>query len=510
MKTKRKLAATRVWQTVFYLMGFPLMLLLILKDSVPFLLSDVFSDTALNGICIALAIWLAVVLAQLALKLTVKSRRVRTIVASALAIVLLVVPFVIFDAVEGEKLEKLAEEQAPNGVTVNAYDKQAQRFVMLSDTNSYTDDLVDDVNRFIRVYNLQEFEREAYRDTTIVGVKATQDEYGVWRTPNGMLYDGYIFSVNFAIDQLITYHEFQNRTFGTETAPLTVDEALELAVAKAEASSEWISYSTSDEYLANEAEADRFRLTEDRLDEILQALMTELKNNADLQKVLSIAGSFIPDEYKGLLDLISEDVTLQDVCDALAGLIASMDAAPDLLADEWSDIPDEEELQAWYDAKQSAEAFKETLAGFGITDTSTGDSIKAGIMNLLSKYSFYQHPENEPIYHFFLEEDKALGLDVYAEVKYNCTTFGLVSGTVLIGDTIGNGTAASEGFTLTELYQLRTDLSYMPRLYPVFKTRRYAFVFAPIVVLSIYLCAHFTEKHEELLESIAEGGYIYG
>lgn len=531
MDKKKKLVLMRVLKVFFYLLGFPLLFLVVAKDSMVFFNEELFSNTATKGIWFVFGIWAAFTLIQIALSFTVKKQQIRTIITVVVALMLLMIPMQIFDASTTKKLDTIRTENAVYGANVEAYNRQAQWYNTLSDKDGYSENLINNVNKFIDVYGLGGYYPINYRTITQLNTIAVDkdgnlcndgkvlnkviSESGYMYNPNGLLYDGYIFGVENAIDLLIQYNEFQKTKFTDDSnKKISVDQALALAIERAEASDEWIEYSTSETYLENKAEAETIFITEERLDAILDTLIKGLGQNADLKKIIDLAIGILP-EYAELLEIFKADgpeVTLDLICNIAYDILQGLTTKHIELRENLSEDSTAEEWAEYDEALLSSQSILSTLESIGIVGI-TPDALKSGILGLLGELSFYQHPENKMSWDFMTNEDKALGLDTYAWVKYHCEKFGRVSGCVLIatdaplvGGTIGNGTSADSAYTLDELYQLRTDLSYQPEVYPLFSARRYINIWYGIIAISVFLTASFAKKEQDLFNEITAGG----
>ena len=250
MTKLQKLTCARVMKVIFYLLGFPLLLLCVAKDSMLFFNQDVFSETAKNGITAVFLIWVGLALVQIGLYFVMKKQQaLRTIILIILAVALMIAPVAGLDSANEKKLEELRTEYADKGVTIEDYSLQKQWFVALSidkRENGYSYKFTDKIYNLIRIYGLGGYYPDMYRtrsqlnttayfklnlddgDDKIINITADnpdvfadivkQSPYAF--NPNGLLADNYIFGVNNAIDLLIRYNEY---------AKLSVYRQVELA-----------------------------------------------------------------------------------------------------------------------------------------------------------------------------------------------------------------------------------------------------------------------------------------
>lgn len=254
MTKLQKLTCARVMKVIFYLLGFPLLLLCVAKDSMLFFNQDVFSETAKNGITAVFLIWVGLALVQIGLYFVMKKQQaLRTIILIILAVALMIAPVAGLDSANEKKLEELRTEYADKGVTIEDYSLQKQWFVALSKDKrekGYSYKFTDKIYNLIRIYGLGEYYPVMYRtrsqlnttayfklnlddgDDKIINITADnpdvfddivkQSPYAF--NPNGLLADNYIFGVENAIDLLIRYNEY---------AKLSVYRQVELTRAEA-------------------------------------------------------------------------------------------------------------------------------------------------------------------------------------------------------------------------------------------------------------------------------------
>lgn len=350
MNKMQKLTCARVLKIIFYLLGFPLLLLLVAKDSMPFFDEDVFSETAVNGITAVFLVWLGILLIQAGLYLVMKKQQaLRTIILIVLAITLMLAPVAAMDKKYSAELDEISAKYADKGVTIKDYSLQKQWFNTLSDKKDYTDTLLETLDDFIRIYGLEEYYPHIYRARTqtnnvpyvvangkkvsVDGQDASEyfDKYVTDSpyvyNPNGLLYDGYIFGVKNAVEQLITYNQYLNKSvYRAIATPATTDDAvgkyvlidgeytafkktvhtdslstyafyelatlsdtLDKVIAEQETatSGAWYDYTQTDEYKKYKAEQDSYVITDTRLNEILATLFEYIGQSAGINNLIS-------------------------------------------------------------------------------------------------------------------------------------------------------------------------------------------------------------------------------
>lgn len=255
MNKMQKLTCAKVLKVIFYLLGFPLLMLFVAKDSMIFFNEGAFSETAKNGITAALVLWAGFTLLQIGLYLVLKKQQaVRTIILVILAVALMLAPVAGLDIRNEKKLDKIRTEYSDKGVKVENYSLQKQWFNALSADkreSGYAYKLNERVDNVIRTYGLSEYYPKMYRERTQLNtavayyqvggldgemIKVTRDNIdGLFDSlqsqspyaynPNGLLYDGYIFGVENALELLIKYNEYAKLTVYRPTKYTVADYA---------------------------------------------------------------------------------------------------------------------------------------------------------------------------------------------------------------------------------------------------------------------------------------------
>lgn len=255
MNKMQKLTCAKVLKVIFYLLGFPLLMLFVAKDSMIFFNEGAFSETAKNGITAALVLWAGFTLLQIGLYLVLKKQQaVRTIILVILAVALMLAPIAGLDVRNEKELDKIRTEYSDKGVKVENYSLQKQWFNALSADkrkSGYAYLLNERVNNVIKTYGLSEYYPKMYRERTQLNtavayyqvgrldgemIKVTGDNIdGLFDSlkaqspyaynPNGLLYDGYIFGVENALELLIKYNEYAKLTVYRPTKYTVADYA---------------------------------------------------------------------------------------------------------------------------------------------------------------------------------------------------------------------------------------------------------------------------------------------
>lgn len=255
MNKMQKLTCAKVLKVIFYLLGFPLLMLFVAKDSMIFFNEGAFSETAKNGITAALVLWAGFTLLQIGLYLVLKKQQAaRTIILVILAVALMLAPVAGLDIRNEKELDKIRTEYSDKGVKVENYSLQKQWFNAISANkreSGYAYKLNDRVDNVIRTYGLSEYYPKMYRERTQLNtavayyqvggldgemIKVTGDNIdGLFDSlkaqspyaynPNGLLYDGYIFGVENALELLIKYNEYAKLTVYRPTKYTVADYA---------------------------------------------------------------------------------------------------------------------------------------------------------------------------------------------------------------------------------------------------------------------------------------------
>ena len=255
MNKMQKLTCAKVLKVIFYLLGFPLLMLFVAKDSMIFFNEGAFSETAKNGITAALVLWAGFTLLQIGLYLVLKKQQaVRTIILVVLAVALMLAPIAGLDIRNEKELDKIRTEYSDKGVKVENYSLQKQWFNALSANkreSGYAYKLNDRVDNVIWTYGLSEYYPKMYRERTQLNtavayyqvggldgemIKVTGDNIdGLFDSlkaqspyaynPNGLLYDGYIFGVENVLELLIKYNEYAKLTVYRPTKYTVADYA---------------------------------------------------------------------------------------------------------------------------------------------------------------------------------------------------------------------------------------------------------------------------------------------
>lgn len=544
---RRKYNCYRTLKTICYLLGFPLLLLLVYFSSTSMIYDKAFSDTKYYGIMAVALMWLVVIILQALFSMFTKSKNAKTMFGMIITLVIIIGGAFAFDIYCEKRFKQIEEENVQYGTSMKSYKYQINYFeTITSDKSDLTDAYKKEVDRFCRVYNVgikpKCYSEDLNIDKTIPVYDKNTDSY---YSPNGMYADGHIFSMEQSIDILITYHETRNLY---EKQKKDADKELLQAIATVKNSAEYQAYQATEEYktaYGTNGTAYNYMLTIDKVDIILSHLG---KGLGDALEDLSLITSLIPASISQYLDLLDEDLSIGVLADTINGLKVEFVLSFLGIENELMDVLYEALMPILkYAVKEGTiipfdtlENFKTSLNNltlknllnelnfekltnvlnnFGIDITEYQSIFNNGItvefienlvneLSLTSNLFFYQATTVKPVFDFIKDET----LKNYAYAKYYATIHGSNVGSVLIGDNVGavtfgsGGYPSNFGFTLKELYQLRMDNSYIPKAYPLFAARRYMYVMGGLMLLLTAIYYHFSRKEDESFGKMTNGG----
>ena len=507
-KVIKKHDRNRVLAALSYVAGFPLLILMVLIGSIPFINGTGFESTRYYGIIICLALWLVVTVIQIIVSLITRNFTTRAVVLVLFTLIIMIGGAVIFDIWAEKQVDTAREtyvrnvlsitddtesedyltvsfdrnysnKEVPvltdkdgktvktvNGIDVNTlimpitnFNHQVNHYVKFTEpglAKDYSEVIAD----FCRVYNIEvisEVKGKVNTDGSAYGKAPVNEdgesiylfgEKGEVYKENGLYADGYIFSMPVALEILTTYYAYQHKYASSdeEYAGQNAEERLADALEKAEKSSEWKSYKTTKEY------KDAYGTN--------GTVENFMINEARLDRIVKALGKGLYEE--GIYDMVLDlNFVLSMIGVNLEELGINETTLKNLSLDKLLDL----------------------VASFGL-------EIEAEqIMEILAPFSSYEVSNVKPLMAFIEDEETRM----YAYAKYFGETHGANIGSVLIPNSNGkigeitmnaSGLSAEENaFTLNELYELKANNSYIPMLYPLFAARRYAYVFAGIIAL---------------------------
>lgn len=503
-KALRRQNLFRTLKTVSYLLGFPLMLLLLMQSA--YALGFGVKGIATEYVVIA---WAAVTAVQILVTIITKSYSARAVSVVIVSVILLLGFSVFFDFKAKDKLNAAAEGYARDYYRLEKEDKVS---VYAKGDTIYADITFADPDKEkitgaetpIKSYNehLSEFKPwsggsglsgsinskrggliSTYNINGSGGGNKNTDgtkggaapeirgndpeiwfgETGAVYNPNGLYADSYIFGVEQTIQILLTIYRTQD---DYKAKGLDADVALAAAYAEAESSPEWLAYKNSKEYqdaYGPNGTAYNYMLTEERLDELLGSLGSGLSELSLVSAVFTlpklISSIKLPLEKSDL-----ENLDLQKVADIIDGLDN-------------------------FDIK--------TVAGSLGVVIPDGMSTRDALVKLVYKFCFYQMPDVLPSMYFIKDKE----LRAYAYAKYYAEVHGYNNACVLYAEDQENGriggiTMSDDGNPISAAYSeedlcaIRAIGSYTGNFFPMLLLRRYAMYFAAFTALA-YLLAYF-------------------
>lgn len=484
-KLRKKHNRYRCLKTISYLLGFPLLIVMVLVGSMCLFEGDAFTDTKWYGVIIFAAIWVVMVILQIVISLITKSYNGRTLFLLIISMVILIGGSVFFDLYAEKKIDDLNEEYKQYGVSVPSYDYQAGWVnTWTSNKDGLANTFVDDVNQFCNIYNIN-YKSRNYGGKNGDGSDITYDkEADAYYSANGLYADGYIFGFKQAVDVLIDYnqskydieHTWVEATdkaegYYTSNGKNAVEE-LEKALLALDNDPEWIAYKNSSVYQAaygNNGNAYKFMLNAERLDTLIRALSRGLSKT----DIFDTIGTFI--DIDKLLADNNINLTVSDL------MSLTLDKAIDLIND------------------------------LGIFEESVTEEM---LMELLAGFSYYQDPSVKPKFSFIKDDT----LRTFAYARYYAVEHGANVGSVLISEAekdgaIGHVTMDATGYpadkfaySLTELYELKLRNEVANPYYALMLARRYALIGAGIVAITTILFYHYKRKENEMFELISNAG----
>ncbi|MFA5450120.1 MAG: hypothetical protein WC292_06775 [Clostridia bacterium] len=467
---RAKLGVLRVLKVAFYLLGFPLLLLLIKLDVDEFA-SGVLGNKAYFGLAIVAAGWAVVIVAQIVAALIAKKTVTKGIIAAIISIVVMIAPLAYIEFIIEDRFAELEEKYQ-----YAEYEYEFEHFEM--HTRDYKEDLEDHdaaVTRFLYTYNIEmEYQMFGMENTDLTlaiedldspdflkgfdGIPHYifgKDEGGAVYSPNGLYADSYVFGMEQARYIFRTFYgaidDFNDANYDT------IDEKLADTIRKlnSDPDSSWNKYKQTDAYkraYENDDKSDllnakNYYISIERLDSILKVLGTELSAYPEMQ---------------GLINLLSSQMGFASI--SLADL--------------------------------SLESITPLLEGFGLAE--------ADLVGLLEGLSYYQSPSVYPVF-FFIEDET---LRDYAYAKYLGEVHGAKVASKLVSElpadpniklpNVGkltidfNGAPPIEKEELLKfLYINEIEAEFMPELYPYLTIRNFLFVFASVVPFTLLISYYF-------------------
>lgn len=542
VKTRRKITALRVLQVLFYALGFPLFVHLVLLASSSYRDSFFVSGFgAWKPVIYAAVLWAVVILAQLLFRAVCrKNRMARSVLVALVAAVITVGPIMYCDFILKNDYEADAAAALEKGVEIPSYESAITSFdEYVATTNS-------EIQQFIDVFYLETFGSRNYNkggntDGTLSGNSDAEAPYNelpytieveydeendIYYSPNGMFVDGYRFGY-YAAKQVLTDYYSNKLNYEPRNKDDNIDVYLGEVLAELEANpnSDWNKYKrgaaessfamedfhyiySSSEYdnaYGENGTANKYFLTRERVDEIIEVLAGALASQSTL--INNIINSL------NFFDLGPEFEMIIGLVKGLMADIGSLDT--DKLLDILNDT-----VITTEGGEQTLAELVFGLLGMEVEGELTWEMLQELLVS--SAISVYISPSTYPIYYFIEDE----GLKDYAYAKYYATVHGAKLGSVLVDESPKNGveyvghvTMSSSGtinpYTGAELLSLfekwDTEEEIQGKYYPFFIVRSTLIKMSAVIVFTLIAAYYFTsliDKQYAKLTLKAEGGRI--
>ena len=542
VKTRRKITALRVLQVLFYALGFPLFVHLVLLASSSYRDSFFVSGFgAWKPVIYAAVLWAVVILAQLLFRAVCrKNRMARSVLVALVAAVITVGPIMYCDFILKNDYEADAAAALEKGVEIPSYESAITSFdEYVATTNS-------EIQQFIDVFYLETFGSRNYNkggntDGTLSGgpdaeapynelpytIEVEYDEENdIYYSPNGMFVDGYRFGYRAAKKVLTDYYS-NKLNYEPRNKDDNIDVYLGEVLAELEANpnSDWNKYKrgaaessfamedfhyiySSSEYdnaYGENGTANKYFLTRERVDEIIEVLAGALASQSTLiNDIINSLNLFVSGpEFEMIIGLVK----------GLMADIGSLDT--DKLLDILNDT-----VITTEGGEQTLAELVFGLLGMEVDGELTWETLQEILAS--SAISVYISPSTYPIYYFIEDE----GLKDYAYAKYYATVHGAKLGSVLVDESPKNGveyvghvTMSSSGtinpYTGAELLSLfekwDTEEEIQGKYYPFFIVRSTLIKMSAVIVFTLIAAYYFTsliDKQYAKLTLKAEGGRI--
>lgn len=357
---------------------------------------------------------------------------------------------------------------------------------------------------------------------------ATEGDFGTaYYNKNGMLSDGYIFSMDVALNILEAYYSGEaemKAAFKAYTAAggSLTEDALKAQIMDDAAIAQENRYTGADAtdadklaWQKSQAAVSGYTLTSAELGDILKVLGKEIGENSTVKSLVGTLLGGTTFSIADILGLVGLSDTLAEWATAklgLDGVIISLSSGTGLTLNV-SGGPFLSPVAIVIDRDFTLDSLNEVLTPLGIdnamladvlgllgltvqADGTITDMVASLLENLL--YS-YQSPVIDTVYSFYADatlnaedasaKDKALyqyqvAYAKYSKAYYEGNVHGYMIGSRLIGDTIGSGNYSSDSglTTLLEVQQMQVDLSYQPEMYSILIVRDMLMTFAALII----------------------------
>ena len=556
VKTRKKITALRILQVLFYALGFPLFVHLVMLASASYRDSNfVAGDLMSSPVLYAAVLWAIVVIAQLLFRaICSKNRMTRTVLVALVAMVVTIGPILYCDFVLKGKYNELYDAAVADGIDAPRYEEAITYYDdYIAETNS-------EIQEFIDVFNLETFESRNYNkggntDATLAGTDTSEPPYNdlpytiqvrydeeedAYYSPNGMYVDGFRFGY-YAAKKVLT--DYYTNKLAYQAEGKDIDKELTAALQELENNtlSDWNKYKngasessfdmegfeyiySSDEYdnaYGEDGTANKYFLTKERMEEILLEIKDVL-GGPELQAVLESSS------IANLLGLLGGVANI-DIQGVLGKIVAALEPnGTTSVVDQFIELLNGsmEELGLSGLGGLLDVDMNQSLAEllFGLLDMPLeGELTWETLQELLasSALSVYISPSTYPIYYFIQDE----ALRDYAYAKYYATVHGAKLGSLLVDlspdengtEYVGKITMSSSGtinpYTGESLLQLFKkwdfDQQVQKEYYSFFILRSVLVKMSAVIVFTLIAAYFFTAQIDKQYAKLAlrpEGG----
>ncbi len=494
-KIKRKINVLRVLQVVFYALGFPLFIHMVMLTNKP--VQESYLATGLNGymaIIIAAIIWVVVILVQLLFRaICRKNRMARAVWVALFATVLTLAPILYCDFVLKGQYDAMVDKYVEETSLTEGHFYNYEKIITPYNFKQELEKTNTEFETYVKTFNLNlsVLEGKNYGPNGDGSQYTFNEEEQAYYSPNGMFADGYLFSAKQAIAVQRAYYKNQ-LAYAAEGKDIEVELAKALVELETNASSDWNKYKNGasessfkmegfeyinspeeyEEAYGEDGYAKKFYVTDDRLDAIASLIGGTLGNSKEVKNLinmlptlLSMFGLEVDIDLDAIQSIMNEDLTV----DQLIGFINDL-------------------------------GLGKTLAG--LIGTGSDTITKADLMGLLEGYSNYQSPSTYPIF-YFLEDE---GLREFAYANYYGKIHGGKVGAVLVGENVGlmnldnmagtkNPYSAQGLLTMFDRWDAQAEL--IETFYPMVMVRTIALKMSASIVFCLLAAYWFSAKVEE-------------
>ena len=243
-KVRRKITILRVLQVVFYALGFPLFLHLVMLANKPIAESYLAGNiTAYLAIIIAAVLWVVVILIQLLFRaICRKNRMARAVWVALFAAVITLAPVLYSDFLLKNQYDEIVDKHVEDGLSEGNF-YNYEKILTAYNLEGVLKNINTDVEEYVEVFNLEidALEGKNYGGNGDGSLVTFDEEAQAYYSPNGMFSDGYLFSLKQAIAVQKAYYE-NKLAYEAEGKDIDMELAKALVALENDPSSDWNKY----------------------------------------------------------------------------------------------------------------------------------------------------------------------------------------------------------------------------------------------------------------------------